>query len=224
MTDITKTILQNTTRAKIDESGSLNRVWTHLQNHDIAIISAGRKYLNNCYQPSSEETTPSSEQIPMTKAQNSERKKELYSILISLGYSVTKSVGFYPEEHLNATTEAKENSFFVVNIHDDPKFKENIINIGVYFCQDSILFKGQKDKEAILIGTNNSEFPGFGVIEKLGIFKGGRESEFMTKIGGRPFTFAEAADHNVMSRGAMKRIAKKIMLEIQNRLVNKPII
>jgi len=217
-----KQIIESVLHNTINESG-LNRVWEHVQNHDVAIISADRKTLENCYQRSAKKTSSDSQPIRISQAQNAERKKELYSVLQSLGYSVTKGVGYYSEEN-SITTSSKENSFFVVNIHDDPKFKENIVNLGIYFCQDSVLYKEQTDKDAILIGTNNSEFPGFGQIHKLGIFRGGRESEFITRIKGSPFTFSEAADHNVMSRGAMKRITKKIMLDIQNQLINQPII
>lgn len=220
--EIIKNVLKQITYEQLIESG-LSRVYQHIQQHDIAIISAARKYIKNCYNATDENNVTglnqSQVELPhVTKTENQQRTRDLYSILISLGYSITKSQGVFIEDYLSDNSiEVKENSFFVVNIHDDPAFKDNIINLGMYFCQDSVLFKDKNSKEAVLIGTNNSEYPGLNNVVKLGKLKTGITSELTTKIGSRPFTFSEAADHNIMARGMMKKIGREILKEINFR-------
>ena len=65
------------------------------------------------------------------------------------------------------------------------------------------------------MGTNNSEFPGFGNKLEVGKRDFGREKEFMTKIDNRPFTFGEGVEtYEKLSRNermAVKAIAKKVL-------------
>lgn len=44
---IIESILKDKTQS-LDESW-LNRIWNHIQKHDVALISAGRAYIKNCY-------------------------------------------------------------------------------------------------------------------------------------------------------------------------------
>ena len=69
---------------------------------------------------------------------------------------------------------------------------------------------------AYLVGTNNTEFPGFGNKEVVGSLSYGKESEFMTRVGNRPFTTNEtlnletykdlSKNQRMFVRSAQKRI------------------
>jgi hypothetical protein len=61
--------------------------------------------------------------------------------------------------------------------------------LGELFCQDSVMIIEKGGDNNYLIGTNNSEYPGYGKIEKMGKFKPHVESEFMTRVGDSPFSF-----------------------------------
>jgi hypothetical protein len=107
-----------------------------------------------------------------------------------LGYGVTKVKGTYVENFAQQNAiEVNEESFFVVNMKDDSDFISNMTKLGELFCQDSIMIIEKGGDNNYLIGTNNSEYPGYGNIEKLGEFKPDVEAEFMTRVGGRPFSF-----------------------------------
>ena len=55
-----------------------------------------------------------------------------------------------------------EDSWFVVNSKDDSNFISTIVKLGGMYCQDSIAILEKGGKNSYLIGTNNSEFPGYG--------------------------------------------------------------
>lgn len=184
----------------LSESG-LTRVWTHIMDHDTAIISAFRNDpLNNseCAYDSDRE-----EKGNTTLQTNKERNHDLKAALLYQRYGVTAVDGAYIENYLNPEkqVEVKEDSFFVVNLNDDHKFFETMEKLGQMFCQDSVLMipKGGgvgsnpgEPKLPYLLGTNNSEWPGLGGIEKVGRFRAGKEAEFMTRVKKRPVAFQES--------------------------------
>lgn len=186
---------------------SLSRAWGWSEEYDISIITAFRKVNKDCLHTIDGEE----EGHKYTKRENKERNTDLYSVLLSKGYYVTKVKGSYiegfetPEE-----VEVGEDSFFVVNRNNDSEFFETLIKLGKYFCQDSVLLK-PKGEDAFLYGTNNSPFPGLDNKHLLGKFKGGEPSEFMTRVGKnlRPFRFAE--EFNVNSRHIISQRTKKII-------------
>ena len=111
--------------------------------------------------------------------------------------------------------EVAEESFFVVNLQDDPDFTDQISKLGEKFCQDAVLIVPRGAEGAYLFGTNNSEFPGFGQRIEAGNLSFGREKEFMTKVGNRPMAFTEELetykDLSRLERMAAKAMAKKVL-------------
>ena len=100
--------------------------------------------------------------------------------LLKFGYGVTAVEGTYIENYMKKNAvEVKEDSMFVVNLEDDPKFFANLEMLAQKFCQDSVLLVPQGGEGAYLKGTNDS-YPGLGKSEKVGSFTGGKEGEFMT--------------------------------------------
>ena len=103
----------------INES-SLSRIYSHIKNHDCAIISAFRSQMVNCL------NTPKSERV-MSLKDNKERSRGLKSALLLLGYSVTSVKGSYIENYLqDNAVEVVEDSYFVVNTNNDSKFEKNL--------------------------------------------------------------------------------------------------
>jgi len=103
------------------------------------------------------------------------------------GYGVTRVLGTYVENYLTDNAiEVKEESFFVVNLVDDPKFIDYIITLSKVYCQDSVMIMKKGGNNNYLVGTNLA-WPGLGKIVKMGDFKPAKEGEFMTKVNDRPF-------------------------------------
>lgn len=187
--------MESTVEMDVKET-SLSRVWSFGQKYDIASITAFRKKMINCIGYREDQV----EDKEYSKKENIDRNKDLYAYLIRNGYGVTKVKGSYIENfNTPKAMEVTEDVFFVINSISDPNFFDTIIKLGKVFCQDSVLLK-PKNEKAFLYGTNKSDFPGLDQKYDLGEFKGGMESEFMTKVGKskRPFVFAE--DYNVNSR------------------------
>jgi hypothetical protein len=174
----------------LSESG-LSRVWSWVQEYDTAIITAFR---NDPLDNSECAFDSDREEEGNTALQtNKDRNHDLKAALFYNRYGVTHGAGAYIENYLDPEkqVEVREDSFFVVNLNDDPEFFSNIEKLGQMFCQDSVLMIPQGGDGAYLLGTNNSEWPGLGNREMVGKFRAGEEAEFMTKVKKRPFTFNE---------------------------------
>ena len=209
----------NEWRQYLNES-SLSRVYQHIGEHDTAILTGFRGDLSDtsrCVEGSAE-YEEEMEEVTMGKAKSSNmlRNRDVKASLLASGYGVTKVDGSYIEDFdTPSAMEVSEDSFFVVNLKDDPAFASRVEEIGKKFCQDSVLVIPKGGSGAYLLGTNNSEFPGLGQQISVGDIKMGKESEFMTRVGKRPFTFAEGLEtYNDLSKNermAVKNIAKKIL-------------
>ena len=167
----------------VNES-SVNRIEHWINTHDIAGISAFRGSLIN--------TTPNTWlDIEIgneyTKAQNIKRSYALKASLLKLRYGVTKISGLYIESGQN---EVQEESFIVVNIINDPNFKENVFKLSEYFNQDSFLYKERSSDRAILVGTNNDGYIGYGNEKDAGLFYKRVTAQFMSRIGSQGFAFS----------------------------------
>ncbi len=210
-----KEILENFNKYLLTES-SLSRIWTHIQQHDTAVISAHRGDTNDqtdCVGDVSQELN------------NKERNKELKATLLHLGYGVTAVDGSFVEGFGDPKTavEVKEDSFFVVNLGDAAGFNDRIIELSKHFCQDSVLLVPQGGKGAYLYGTNNDDFVGYDKTLLIGNFTAGKEAQVMTKVRGRPIVFKEGeelssiqletlADHRgFFKRMAIDAIARRIL-------------
>jgi hypothetical protein len=148
---------------------------------------------------------------------NKMRNRDLKATLLKFGYGVTAVQGTYIENYMKKNAvEVKEDSMFVVNLEDDPKFFANLEMLAQKFCQDSVLLVPQSGEGAYLKGTNDS-YPGLGKSEKVGSFTGGKEGEFMTRVKGRPVVFKEELEtyksQSRLSRMAISAIAKRVLGE-----------
>lgn len=183
---------------------SLNRIHSHIMKHDCAIITAFRNKLINCMSEDSGDK--------LNISDNKMRNKHLKSALLSLGYGVTSVKGTYIENYMSDNEiDVKDDSLFVVNISEDPSFISGIKKLGEIFCQDSVMIIKQGGNDNYLFGTNLSDFPGYGEKIKIGNFKPGIESEFMTKVVGRPFTLESFDDLQINSKRIVKEYAKTIL-------------
>jgi len=147
-----------------------------MMENDTAIISAYRG------ENSSEE--------------NRERGQILKARLLKRGYGVTKLVGSFIENfETPEAVEVTEESLLVVNKHDKPDFFKSMKNFGSEYKQDSVLLIPHGAEEAFLAGTSpTNEYPPLGETINVGGIKMGKESEFMSRVKGRPFHFKEASE------------------------------
>ena len=208
--------IKNWNKYLLKES-SLSRLHQHISEHDTAVITAFR------IDPSSSEgcvaAIPAVEQEDPLKA-NKTRNKNLKAVLLRKGYGVTRVDGSYVEnfDDSDLRKEVSEESFFVVNLKDNPEFIKDIEELGKMFCQDSVLLIPRGGTEAYLLGTNET-WPGLGDREPVGDFKGGEEAEFMSRVRRRPFVFKEIssqetyADLSRNSKWAVAKIAERVLNE-----------
>ena len=182
---------------------SLSRLYRHMTDHDSAIFSAFRN--------------------EFTREENYERSRELKAMLLQQGYGVTKVLGSYIENfETPKAVEVSEQSLFVLNINDDREFVENIARLGEEYNQDSVLIIPQGAEGAYLLGTSpEGEYPVYGEQEGVGALKMGDEAEFMSRVSGRPLTFAENVEtYDSLSRNS-KWAVKKIVEKVKQRNKNK---
>lgn len=189
---------------------SLSRLHSHIKNHDCAIISAFRNKMENCVD------RPTSDEVISLK-NNKERNRGLKSALLLFGYSVTNVKGSYIENYLQDNKiEVLKDSYFVVNTNNDSKFEKNLTTLGILFCQDSVMFIKDSGKYVYLKGTNKSDYPGFGDIDVKGKISFGKEGEFMTKIGNRPFVIEDFRGLQHTSKQFVSKYGRPIVEQIEN--------
>ena len=113
----------NYTKEVLTES-SLSRMWTHMQDHQTAMITAFRDDPEDgkgCVM----DPQPSEGESALDK--NKDRNRDLKATLLRFGYGVTAVQGTYIENYMkDNAVEVKEDSMFVVNLEDDPKFFANL--------------------------------------------------------------------------------------------------
>lgn len=187
----------------LNESG-LSRITDKMQNHAIGMITAFRG--------------------EYTREENMQRNKSLKSKLLNAGFHVTPVQGNYIENFgAENAVPVKENSFFVVNPvqgDDNGKLEAFLREMGEAFEQDSI-FSKRFNSPGRVIGTSSREGvePAMGDGFDVPDYKPGSESQFMTKVRNRPFTFESFGstvtppNHN-MGRWPLSIIAKKDWREI----------
>ena len=190
---------------KVLNESTLNRIHSHVMKHDCSVITAFRNSFVNCLDDDNDEER-------LNIRTNKNINKTLKAALLSLGYGVTEVKGTYIENYLSDNEiEVKEDSYFVVNLKDDPDFVDNIIKMGEILCQDSVLIINKGGDDNYLVGTNKSDFPGHGEIVNLGKLKPGVESQFMTKVGGRPFTLESFDNLQINSKRIVGEYSKPII-------------
>ena len=209
-----KELMESWNRYLLKESG-LSRILQKTEAHDCAILSAFRnnpKDMSKCAKGSVDD----SGQKDNTKSLNKRRNRDLKAMLLGFDYGVTAVDGSYIENFKKPDQiEVKEDSFFIVNLNDDPDFVPNVQEMSEKFCQDSVLIIPQGGKAAYLYGTNESDFPGYGEKVELGDLKMGKEAEFMTRVNKRPFTFGEGLE----TYGKLSRLEKMAVKSIRKQLL-----
>jgi len=209
-----KELMENWNRYLLKESG-LSRVLQHIEAHDCAILTAFRndpKDMSKCAKGSVDDN----DQKDNTRALNKRRNRDLKAMLLGFDYGVTAVDGSYIENFEQPDQiEVKEDSFFVVNLNDDPDFVRNVQEMAEKFCQDSVIIIPQGGEAAYLYGTNESDFPGYGEKVEVGGLKMGKEAEFMTRVNKRPFTFSEGLE----TYGKLSRLEKMVVKTIRKKLL-----
>ena len=209
-----KQLMESWNKYLLKESG-LSRVLQHIEAHDCAILTAFRndpKDMSKCAKGSVDDN----DQEGNTRALNKRRNRDLKAILLGFDYGVTAVDGSYIENFEQPDQiEVKEDSLFAVNLNDDPSFIENVEEMAEKFCQDSVIIIPKGGKGAYLLGTNNSDFPGYHEEVKVGDLKMGKEAEFMTRVGKRPFTFGEGLE----TYDKLSRLEKMAVKSIREQLL-----
>ena len=193
------------------QESSLSRLWSHNEKHDCGAMTAFRT------------SADCGEGEKYTKADNKKRNKSLLAKIKSKGYGATTLKGKYPE----GGKEAKEISYFIVDLEDGGNLEKDMKKGGEEFEQDSILYvpKGaiQNKSKAHLIGTNHckNSFLGYHKTDIFSKGKMGYDSPIYTSyVNGRPFIFEEVGDtyHNPgkgMGWWALHREAKRHWSKIE---------
>ena len=85
------------------------------------------------------------------------------------------------------------------------------------YCQDSVAILERGGKNSYLVGTNNSDFPGYGEKMTFGTLKFGNQYQFMTKVGNRPFVMESFETSQINSKRIILKYGKPIveMLKIK---------
>ena len=218
----------------INEAG-LAKIRQDMSDYDTAFITAFRGDINDksmcAYTPPEEPLDEKggkkrTRAVQGKKAKTNRRNnKDLSAYILSRGYGMKNVQGSYIEnfgslDPEKIPREVKENSFFVVNLKNDPQFFDEIIDLGKRYCQDSVILV-PKGGEAFLYGTNNT-YPGLDQEETVGEFMGGETGEFMSRVGGRPFIMKEEEetriynDYSGKQRQAIKLMSKRVLGEIEH--------
>lgn len=167
---------------------SLSRIQHWIETKEIATISAYRNVL--------EHVTPQTDMGGLeighvfSQRENRERQKELKAALLQLGYGVTEIGGHYIEsvgsedEH-----DVWEHSLFVVNLHDDSEFFNNLFDLSENYNQDSFIIKKKNSDKAFAVGTNTHDWPGYGNRVDIGKIHYMMSSQFISLINNKSFAF-----------------------------------
>lgn len=159
-------------------AASLSRIWEHATQNDYAcaMISASRgRY---------------------TKLENLKRTYDLSRRLKEEGYSFISTRGAYIEGFdTPQAKEVEEDSFFVIgNTKDFEQFKDDMVNLGQEFNQDSVAIINP-EHNATIVGTQdfdedgNPVSPGYGNEWDIGTFHPTQIGQFYSKWKNKKFEF-----------------------------------
>jgi len=171
--------------ATANQKSSPNRIVSWMNQYDIACLTAFRDVFKNST-PNTKDDRPQE----LADKEKVERNRELKASLLSFGYGVTNIQGNHIENYgtINAV-DLGDNGFFVVNLKNDPNFKQHIFELSEYYNQDSFLFKSRGSDEAHIIGTNYGENPGYGKAASIGKLYVNVDNEFISREGSASFSF-----------------------------------
>ena len=183
----TKLVKETIDRFVLSES-SVTRLMRWMDSHDIAVVTAFRGAYRdatpNTLDDRRTELQGSNVAYEYSLLENKKRNHNLKACLMRLGYGVTNVRGSYIEGF--GTIDAQElgeESIFVVNLEDAPDFKQRVFELSEYY-----------NNNAYLIGTNNTEWPGYGNEINQGEFHLNPSNEFLTRMGANTFSFSSDGD------------------------------
>ena len=161
----------------------INRILAWNKIHDCSMITAFRQY--------------DKDGNPISRDVNNKKNIFLGKALRYHGYGITSVIGTY-EEQIAGFKALQENSWFVVNLHDDSKFVNDIINFGIADGQDSVMIipkNGFFDVNTVyLYGTNDNcmtddDFIKYKEKKFATDIKFNDENDMLTKIKNKNFWF-----------------------------------
>jgi hypothetical protein len=190
------------------KESSLSKIYQHLNNHDCAIISAFRNEMRDCINGGGDGRE-------VSKDENMIRNIELKQTLIALNYGVTKVDGTWLDDE---GIRLNEKSLFVVNIKNKDNFITDLIRLGEMFCQDAVMIMEKGGDKIYLVGTNNSDNPGYGKKVELGSIEYNIDRPLMTKIKNQSFSIKESLETYDKLQYTSKLYVKKISKPIIERM------
>lgn len=218
----------NFIRGEFDESGkrlnesSINRIVDWINRCDIACITAERKQFNpttateRTLDDRPDELKGTDVVYNYTRQDSKNRNSHLKAELLRNGYGVTDVRGSWFEKGLFKD----EDSFFVVNLNDDPDFFKKIFDLSELYNQDSFLEKERGRDYAVLVGTNNSMFPGYGERINIGKLHTNIKSDFFSRLGNRSFAFVTdvSPEHETENYGYKSKKQERIRRNLADAL------
>lgn len=209
----------NSKNKNLNES-NINRMLHWLKGCDCAFITAFRKEFKDIRDKDATYFGPNGdweEGKKFSHEENRQKNKLMVAELLQLGYGVTKVQGVYPETPKTndapiTDNEDIEESYLVVNRHNDENFLKNLQRIAEFYNQDSIYYKEAGAEEGHLIGTNGCGWPEYyekGSGSKLHLDTG---SNYMSRLGNKAFSFA-SADLEETNHEKRKELRRKKLAE-----------
>jgi len=167
------------------KESSLSRIVSKFTNHDTGTITANRSEFTN--------------------KENKARNFSLKQKLLHLGYGITEVEGGYIENFKTPDAVAVgEYTFFIEDLKDKGKLKQDLIELGENFDQDSIMYIPKvdslvQDKKGILvsayiIGTKNNPDAYFQYLKEYEqpFLKIGKDDyQYFSEVSDRPFSFID---------------------------------
>lgn len=198
---------------------SINRVTYWIENHEIALITAFRRKKENIKNEDAVKDDGKPIGYKYTHKENRERNRELGATLLGLGYGITKVDGVYIENFgMDNARLCNEASFLVVNKNDKDGFYDNIFKLSELYNQDCFCYKQKNDDVGYNIGTNSSEYPGYGNRVHNGKFTVGVKNIFMTRLRNKGFAFTDAEDLDSFSTTHKMRKAERVAKRMENAI------
>lgn len=152
----------NSKNRMLNES-NINRMLHWLKGCDCAFITAFRKEFKDIRDKDATYFGPNGdweEGKKFSHEENRQKNKLMVAELLQLGYGVTKVQGVYPETPKTndapiTDNEDIEESYLVVNRHNDENFLKNLQRIAEFYNQDSIYYKEAGQKKDILLALTD---------------------------------------------------------------------
>ena len=203
--------MKNKTITKNLIESSLSKIWKLTKKHDSGTISTYRG------------SDDFGENDGFTHEETRVRDRVLNARLLDKGYSVVKGKGVSLKNYgTNKAREVKENLFIVIDMRDSGNLKNDLLQLGQEFEQNSIAFSQPNGKyELVSLSKNQAIFPDFGTLNisiELNKLFFAKYGEFNSTIPVRPYIFeAEITEELILqSKGNMNISAIRSVVAIAN--------